>query len=224
MKSIISTVIVLTFSVIVSTGCQTDDTPYLVVDGKKITVNDLKENSPEQYEQIKKDYDNRVVSSLKDLAVQKMVEIESKEKGKTPEQYMQDFYTQIPAPSPEEINQVYLSLKNSGRVPDTDREILNQQIIEYLKREKASEVIQEEISKLKKKYNYKVVYKTEIKRVDVKIDGDPFRGNPDGKIVIVEFSDYECPFCQKAQKVSMQIREKYGDKVKWVFKDFPLDF
>ena len=49
---------------------------------------------------------------------------------------------------------------------------------------------------------------------------DPTRGN--GSIEVVEFSDFECPFCQKAQPMIREMLAKYEGKVKLVWKDFPL--
>src|SRR3989338_2499977 len=56
----------------------------------------------------------------------------------------------------------------------------------------------------------------------VSADDDPFRGGKDAKITIVEFSDYQCPYCVRAESVVEQIMETYGNKVKFVYRDFPL--
>jgi len=62
-------------------------------------------------------------------------------------------------------------------------------------------------------------------RVEVSPDDDPALGQPDAPVVIVEFSDYQCPFCKRfAEQTLPQIKEKYIDtgKVKLIFRDFPL--
>jgi protein-disulfide isomerase len=62
-----------------------------------------------------------------------------------------------------------------------------------------------------------------VTRYDIPVDDDPGYGPKDAPIVIVEFSDYECPFCQKWHAETWpQIVEKYGDKVRLVYRDFPL--
>lgn len=50
-------------------------------------------------------------------------------------------------------------------------------------------------------------------------------GNPDAKIVIIEFSDYECPFCKVFHETMQRIMSEYGKtgKVAWVYRQFPLD-
>lgn len=58
--------------------------------------------------------------------------------------------------------------------------------------------------------------------VDVSADDDPIKGDKDAKVTIVEFSDFECPFCGKAEPTLKKILEKYQGKVKLVYRDFPL--
>lgn len=56
-------------------------------------------------------------------------------------------------------------------------------------------------------------------------DDDPFLGSPDAPVVVVEFSDFQCPFCRKLfREVLPQIEEKYiqTGKVRFVYRDFPL--
>jgi len=54
--------------------------------------------------------------------------------------------------------------------------------------------------------------------------GHPWTGGKDARVTIVEFSDFQCPFCRAAESSVKAIREKYGDKVKLVYMDFPLSF
>lgn len=52
----------------------------------------------------------------------------------------------------------------------------------------------------------------------------PAFGNAKSSVTIVEFSDFECPYCSRAADVTKQIKDKYGDKVRVVFRQFPLSF
>lgn len=54
-------------------------------------------------------------------------------------------------------------------------------------------------------------------------DDDPSFGSPDAKVVIVEFGDFQCPFCRQAMPVVKEILKDYGDKVFFVYRDFPLE-
>jgi protein-disulfide isomerase len=51
---------------------------------------------------------------------------------------------------------------------------------------------------------------------------DPSLGNSNAVVTLVEFSDFQCPFCQRAAPTLKQLHEKYGDKIRIVWKDFPL--
>lgn len=63
---------------------------------------------------------------------------------------------------------------------------------------------------------------------EVVIDADdPMLGNPEAKIAIVEFTDFECPYCSRFHKQTFQqIKKKYIDtgKVRYISRDFPLSF
>ncbi len=62
-----------------------------------------------------------------------------------------------------------------------------------------------------------------VKRYDVPIGNSPVEGSASAPITIIEFSDYQCPFCQQwQQQVLPQIKDKYGDKVRLVYRNFPL--
>jgi protein-disulfide isomerase len=52
----------------------------------------------------------------------------------------------------------------------------------------------------------------------------PRFGPTDAKVVIVEFSDFQCPFCSRAATAVHDLKAKYGDKVHFVFRQFPLSF
>ncbi len=60
--------------------------------------------------------------------------------------------------------------------------------------------------------------------VAIKLDStDPSVGNPDAKVTVVEFSDFQCPFCKRFEETTKQIRSSYSpDQVRFVYLHFPL--
>jgi len=64
-------------------------------------------------------------------------------------------------------------------------------------------------------------YAEVMKKIDTK--GRPTRGNKDAKVVVVNFDDFQCPFCSRMhQTLFPEMLKEYGDKVLFVYKDFPL--
>jgi len=53
---------------------------------------------------------------------------------------------------------------------------------------------------------------------------DHIRGNPDAPVSLIEYSDFECPFCKRFHDTAKQIVQQYDGKVNWVYRHFPLDF
>lgn len=62
------------------------------------------------------------------------------------------------------------------------------------------------------------------KRYEVNVAGAPSMGPADAEVTIVEFSDFQCPFCARVNPTLKQIRDEYGDQVRVVFKHLPLAF
>jgi protein-disulfide isomerase len=54
------------------------------------------------------------------------------------------------------------------------------------------------------------------------LTGRPYKGNKDAKVVIVNYDDFQCPYCSRMHATMSEIMQKYGDRVKLVYKDFPL--
>ena len=65
------------------------------------------------------------------------------------------------------------------------------------------------------------IYAERMGKIDVQ--GRPVRGNSDAKVTIVNYDDYQCPFCSRMHStLTQEILPQYGDKVKIVYKDYPL--
>lgn len=54
-------------------------------------------------------------------------------------------------------------------------------------------------------------------------DADHIRGSIDAKVFVIEYSDFECPFCASFHPTAKQAIEEYGDDIAWIYRHFPLD-
>jgi protein-disulfide isomerase len=78
------------------------------------------------------------------------------------------------------------------------------------------------LERLRKNQPVKILL--EPKRVVVDSSGHPALGSKDAPVTIVEFTDFQCPFCKATEATLKQLHDKYGDKIRVVHMDFPLPF
>ncbi len=92
--------------------------------------------------------------------------------------------------------------------------------------------LENELTQVKKALKYKGLdiqqviaeMKSIDKTHDIPVDDSPVSGPENAPISIVEFSDFQCPYCYQRSQLVKNIQEKYPNKVKVMFKHFPLSF
>lgn len=62
----------------------------------------------------------------------------------------------------------------------------------------------------------------EVDYQKISSEGDPSLGEKNLPVIVYEFSDYQCTYCSRSQEINFALREKFAGKMRWVFKDFPL--
>ncbi len=112
--------------------------------------------------------------------------------------------------------------KNRERVREAPLEQVREPIRQFLSQERHRALVLGLLDRLKKDVVVRVTLDPPRQGVTVSA-GDPTSGPADAPVQIVEYSDFQCPFCGKATPVVAKIRDAYGDKIRLVFRDFPLD-
>jgi len=110
--------------------------------------------------------------------------------------------------------------ENKSLIPDRSFEQVSSQIQGFLEQQRLSRAYEDFMEALEDKYH--VTYELEPFRVAIDTGGEPARGASDAPVTLVEFSDFECPSCARLEPILQKVREHYGDKVRVVFKQFPL--
>ncbi len=111
---------------------------------------------------------------------------------------------------------------NVNQMQGRPLEVMAPAISRYLTEQRRVEARQALISELRKA-GPDVRVLIDAPRRDVEIDSsDPSLGRASAPVTLIEFSDFQCPFCQRVAPTIKKIRDTYGDKVRIVWKDFPL--
>lgn len=111
---------------------------------------------------------------------------------------------------------------NRDRAQGRTLDELRGQITEFLASQRTLQARAQLVEELKKKSAGVKVMLDPPRYTVATSASDPVRGAASAPVTIIEFSDYQCPFCGRVNPTLEQVRKTYGDKVKIVFKDFPL--
>jgi len=112
----------------------------------------------------------------------------------------------------------YYDQRKSQGTPPFDQ--IKDRLMAALQNQSDQEEREKLLTSLRKDEPTKILIKAP--RIEVASAGHPALGPEDAPITIVEFSDFQCPFCKRVEPTLKQVREKYGDKVRLVYIDFPL--
>lgn len=122
--------------------------------------------------------------------------------------------------SDEDITRVYQ--QNRRAFPNMTEEDMAPQIRAFLAQQRPMQALQAYMAELRAAAA-DVRVELDPPRTPVEIvEGDPVFGPDGAPVEIVEFSDFQCPFCQRLTETLDRLKAEYGDEIRLVFKDFPL--
>jgi protein-disulfide isomerase len=159
---------------------------------------------------------------LKSLLLQKYIDKDPRKKGLSNDEFLEKFVAKDVIISEKQID----TFVKDQNIP---QEHMNPQVREkiknYIGMEKKKEAIDLWIGEQTKKSQVEVyIPKPRRPTFPVEAGTSPWLGGKDAKVTIVEFSDFQCPFCAKGADIIKELKAKYGDKIKVAFKNFPLPF
>src|SRR5205807_9568988 len=125
-------------------------------------------------------------------------------------------------PSDEEMKKFYE--QNKSQMGGQSYDQIKDRIATYLKQQKGRDQLSKVVDDLKQKHGVQITLaQPNLPRVEVAAKG-PARGPEQAPVTIVEFSDFQCPYCGREVPVVERVMKEYDGKVKLVFRHFPLDF
>jgi len=203
-------------------GTPTKDGDVVALVGdQSITRAELTEAAAAQLQKLRQQEYEILKQTLDRIVEDHLLEAAAKKEGKSLDQYLQDHIdSKVKDPTEDEIKQTYEKYKSKLRGQTLEQ--AKPRIVDFLKRQQAQRLYEDLIAALKK--DTKVQVLLEPPRIDVSADDDPAEGPADAPVTIVAFSDYQCPFCGRAERTMARVMETYKGKVRYVFRDFPLGF
>lgn len=150
-----------------------------------------------------------------------LIEREATARGVSPDELLaQELPSRTLPITDEEVQRVY----------DRNREALGGQTLEdvrpeiqaAIERQRPTQALQQFMVELRREAD-DVVLLLDPPRQSVEVlPDDPVRGPVDAPIVLVEFSDFQCPFCERATGTLTELFDRYENQIRFVYKDYPL--
>lgn len=154
--------------------------------------------------------------------IETLLEAEAKNKNRTADElYQAEVLGKIQTPTDAEIARFYE--ENKPRIKG-DLNSLRADIAKYLQQQSRISLEQALAQRLREGASIQILFKPPDQPVQsIGTSGRPSRGNVNAPVTVVMFTDYQCPACAAAHPLFEDVLRSYGDKVRFVVRDFPLD-
>jgi len=204
------------------TPAKNRETPAAKVGEEIISLEEIQRSLQTELAQIERERHRLIEEKLDQLIAQKLLAAEAKRRGISVEELLkQDVSGKTPNATDAEID-AFIA-ENRSRVSQPDDPQLRLKVWEYLQGQKVSQQREAYVRELRAKAGV-TVYLQEPAGARVQVDtGKGFaRGAKDAAVTIVEFSDFQCPYCQAVVATINQLMAQYAGKIKLIFRDFPI--
>ena len=201
-----------------------DSTPSVLatIGDENVTMADLRTRAGEPLEQLDGQYrrarDKIIASVLDSMVSERLLTNEVKKRGKSADDLMLAEMGTGPEPTEAEIAAWYKD--NPARVGTRTLDQVRPQIAEYLRNDRRHASYAKLLDRLKTEN--KVSMKFEPWRAEFANQGAPVLGKNSAPVTLVEFSDFQCPYCQAVAPTLKEVTQKFGDQVKIVYRQYPI--
>jgi len=187
------------------------------VDGVKITRAEFERANTAKLFQPRNTYHEAERKALEEYTAEVILERQARKENLTVAQLLElHVNSKIDKDPSDEVLRVYYE----GVDTTAPFETVRQQIIDHLRQRRIAKAKTAYLQSLRA--DAKVLISLVPPRADVSLKDTPVRGPRDAKVVIVEYADYECPYCQQIQPALDKLETEYKGKLAFVYKDAPL--
>ena len=197
-------------------------TPAAKVGEEIISLEEVQRALQPELAQIERNRYNLIEEKLEQLVVDKLLAAEARRRGVSVDDLLkEEVYAKTPKVADKEVDD-FIS-QNRDRLSQGDDPDLRLKVWDHLRGQKVNQQRSDYIRTLRAKAGV-TVYLQEPAGARVRVDATKgfARGAKDAAVNIVEFSDFQCPFCKAVVPTIHQLMAHYAGKVRWVFRDFPI--
>ena len=193
-----------------------------VIDGTAITRDELDQDLIVRLNQLEDEMFDARQEHLEALIGSRLLASEAKRRGVSVEALVKQEIDGKTSPvTDEEISQFYQA--NRAQIQQ-DEASAKPRVRAYLEEQRRDERREAFVGSLRKTASVDVrLERPALRRASLDVTGAPAKGPEAAKVTIVEFSDFHCPYCRGVQPILGELLSKYGDRVRLVFRHFPVD-
>lgn len=190
--------------------------PLATLDGEPILESDLELGS--DWRKLEQQVHSLREKALNSAIAARLLSMEAERRGVTANELIEaEVAPKVGEPTNSEVSEFYEKRKS-----DIDKPLkeVRDEIVSLLKRNKAQVHVSDYIKNLWANADVKVLL--DPPRLPVNMEGVRFRGNNNAPVTIIEYSDFQCPFCRRVQPTLAELASEYENEIRWGFKDMPL--
>ncbi len=194
--------------------------PPAVLNGQAITEEEMNKLAKNRMMKVMSQMYDIQRDAIDQIIDERLLEAEAKKQGKTIQDLIKSVQSKAAAVTEDEAKMMYEMQKKSFGDQTFDQ--VKTRLMSQMEAQKKQAAVGEFIESLRTKADIKV--NLSRPRAEVSVDDDPSKGPKTAPVTLIEFTEYQCPFCKKARPTIDKILSEYGDKVHYVLRDFPLSF
>jgi protein-disulfide isomerase len=204
------------FTSLVAAG-QQNSAVVAEVNGDKLTVADLEQKEATELLQSRYKYYQAERKALDDLIDQHLLEVQARQENLTVDQLLKrEVNSTLKADPTEDQLRIYYE----GVDTDQPFEAMREQILQHIREARYNKARAAYVKSLRS--HAQITIAMTSPSAPVEVSRSPVRGNRDAPVVLVEFADYQCPYCQKIHPDLEKLQKEYGNRLALVYKDYPL--
>jgi protein-disulfide isomerase len=190
------------------------------VGDKPITRAQLEKAAAGELSKVRQQEYEVLSSVLEQLINDELASMEAEARGISVDELVQtEVADKVKPVTDAEVDDFYQ--KNIARMQGRSREEADGAIRNYLDQQQRYVVSNALMTSLRAKANVRMLLDPPRAKVAIPA-GEPARGPEDAAVTVVEFSDFQCPYCKRAHETVEQLVAAYGDKIRFVYRDYPL--